>query len=218
MSPTTNAESVSLLIDELMPRFDASRVDHLVVDGQPEAVFSAVRDADFVEAWTSSRAVRLLFAARAGAEWLAARARGRDPVAKEEIAAMRLADMPKHGEWVLLGENSPHEIAFGVIGRFWAGETVWRQTDSAEFAGFNEPRWARVACNFSLRPYGTERTLVSYETRTQGTDSASTRAFLRYWRLVSPLAGVVLRSQLSVVARAAQRQAQQFDEQSPVGG
>jgi hypothetical protein len=140
--------------------------------------------------------------------WLAARARGREPVAKEDIAAMRLADMPEHGEWVLLGENPPLEIAFGVIGRFWAGETVWRQTDSAEFAAFNEPRWARIACNFSLRPYGAERTLVSFETRTQGTDSASTRAFLRYWRFVSPLAGVVLRSQLGVVAREAQRQAQ----------
>ena len=43
---------------------------------------------------------------------------------------MRLADMPTHGDWVrvLLGEDPLHEIAFGVVGRFWAGETVWRRS------------------------------------------------------------------------------------------
>jgi len=114
---------------------------------------------------------------------------------------MRLADLPAHGEWVLLGEDPPHEIAFGAIGRFWAGETSWEQIDAEQFAAFDRPGLARIACDFSLRPYGGDRTLVSYECRTQATDDAARRGFLRYWRALSPFVGVVLRSQLRVVAR-----------------
>jgi hypothetical protein len=51
--------------------------------------------------------------------------------------------------------------------------------------------------------YGSHRTLVSYEARTAATDPASRRAFLRYWRVVSPGVGVVMRSLLRVVAREA---------------
>jgi hypothetical protein len=35
-----------------------------------------------------------------------------------------------------------------------------------EFAAFAEPGWGRIAAGFSLLPYGTARTLVSYEART----------------------------------------------------
>jgi hypothetical protein len=113
---------------------------------------------------------------------------------------MRLADMPSHGDWVRLGENPPFEIAFGAIGRFWSGETVWEQIDAADFASFAAPGFAKIACCFSLRSYGTARTLVSYDCRTLATDAAARDAFLRYWRPLSPFIGVVLRAQLGVVA------------------
>jgi hypothetical protein len=146
--------------------------------------------------------VRFLFAARGVGERIASAAAGRDrPDEPRPPETMRLADLPAHGEWVLLGENPPHEIAFGAIGRFWAGETVWEQIDAARFATFDRPGFARIACDFSLRPYGAARTLVSYECRTQATDDDSRRAFLRYWRALAPFIGVVLRSQLRVVAR-----------------
>ena len=57
---------------------------------------------------------------------------------------------------------------------------------------FDRPGFAKIACNFSLRPYGDWHALVSYECRTKGTDPGSTRAFLRYWRALSPLIGFVL--------------------------
>lgn len=53
---------------------------------------------------------------------------------------MRLADMPTHGDWVLLGEDPPHEIAFGAIGRFWAGETVWAQIDATRLRSIRRAR------------------------------------------------------------------------------
>jgi hypothetical protein len=65
---------------------------------------------------------------------------------------MRLADMPTHGEWVLLGEDPPREIAFGVVGRFLAGETVWAQIDAADFEAFTDPGFGKIACKFSCAP------------------------------------------------------------------
>ena len=112
---------------------------------------------------------------------------------------MRLADMPTHGDWVLLGEEPPNEIAFGVVGRFWAGETVWAQIDAADFETFAEPGFGKIACNFSLRPYGADRTLVTYECRTLATDENARRGFMRYWRPLAPFIGLVMRSQLRVI-------------------
>jgi hypothetical protein len=113
--------------------------------------------------------------------------------------------MAERGEWVRLGEDPPHEVAFGAIGRFWAGETAWETINAEGFETFQLPGYARIGCNFSLRPYGAAQTLVSYECRTQATDDVARRGFLRYWRPLSPLIGVVLRSQLHVVADEAAR-------------
>jgi hypothetical protein len=189
-----------MLLDGLLPLFDATRVEHRVIAGEVAAVYEATRRADFMRAWRESAVVRVLFALRGAGERVAALARRRAPVPPPEIESMRLADMPAHRDWVLLGEAPPREIAFGAIGRFWAGETAWEQIDATDFSAFVRPGVGKMGCNFSLRPYGSERTLVSYEARTHGTDETSRRGFLRYWRPLSPFIGVVMRSQLGVVA------------------
>jgi hypothetical protein len=198
----TALATAPMLIDRLLPEFDAVRAEHLVIPGDVAAVYAAVRRADFIQAWRDSPAVRALFGARSLAERAVSAARGRRFAEPPAPASLRLADLPARGEWVLLGEDPPHEIAFGTVGRFWAGETKWLELDADEFAAFAEPGYARIACNFSLRPYGAARSLVSYECRTLATDAASRRAFLRYWRPLSPFIGVVLRAQLGVVAQA----------------
>jgi hypothetical protein len=55
-----------------------------------------------------------------------------------------------------------------------------------------------------LRPYGDRRTLLSYEARTHATDEAARRGFLRYWRVVSPGVGIVLRGTLVYIAGLAE--------------
>jgi hypothetical protein len=100
---------------------------------------------------------------------------------------------------VLLGEDPPNELAFGVVGRFWAGETVWEKIDAANFGPFAEPGLGKIACNFSLRRYGPGRTVVTYECRTLATDEDARRGFMRYWRPLSPFIGLVMRSQLRVI-------------------
>lgn len=204
LAPVTQATSAPpMLLDDLMPRFDAVRVEHRVIGGSIEVAYEAVRHADFLRAWRESATVRALFAARSIGERAIAAARRRAFAEPPTPATMRLAELPIYGDWVLLGAEPPSEIAFGVIGRFWAGETVWLEIDASDFATFDRPGFARIACNFSLRPYGASRTLVSYECRTQTTDETSRAAFMRYWRPLSRFIGVVMRSQLRVVASQA---------------
>jgi hypothetical protein len=193
--------SESLIIEQLLPECDAVRREHLVVSGSREQVFEAARQADFLDAARDSHLVRFLFGARSLAQHAVAavsRTDFEEPPAPERL---RLTELPRHGDWVLLGENPPEEIAFGAIGRFWAGETAWEQIDAADFQSFDKPGFAKIACDFSLRSYGADHTLVTYECRTLGTDPKSTKAFLRYWRPLSPAIGVVLRSQLAVIAK-----------------
>ena len=56
---------------------------------------------------------------------------------------MRLGDLPAHGDWVKFSDDPPWELTFGVIGRFWGGETVWETIDAADFAAFDAARGSR---------------------------------------------------------------------------
>lgn len=188
-------------LDEVVPAWDATRIEHRVIDAPRPAVFAAACDLDFLDVPRQIPAVRLLFGARAAGERAVAAIRRRPPAADDEPASMRLGDLGAEGEWVGLGETPDAEIAFGAIGRFWGGETAWRAIAADEFAGFAEPGYARIGCNLSFRDYG-PRTLVSYEARTAATDVAARAAFLRYWRVVAPFVGVVMRGTLRVLDRA----------------
>ena len=162
-------------------------------------MYRAVLEADFLDTWRRSAAVRFLFAARALGERTISALRRRPYGPPGEPAGLRLADLTEHGDWVRLGENPPNEVSFGVIGRFWAGETVWETIDAAQFSTFDQPGYCKIACSFSLRRYGVGRTLVSYECRTLATDAAARKGFLRYWRPLSPFIGLVLRAHLRAI-------------------
>ena len=73
-----------------------------------------------------------------------------------------------------------------------------------QFAAFAEPGWGRIAAGISLRPFGDTRTLVSYEARTATHDPAAARGFERYWRLVRPFVGTIMRATLRAVRDSAE--------------
>jgi hypothetical protein len=188
-----------MLLKSLLPRYDATRIERRVLTDRPTAVWEAVLDADFARTAEEVPAVRFLFGMRSAAERAVAAVRGRPAPAAPAVESMRLAELPSRGEWVALAQDPPREIAFGAVGRFWAGETVWEEIHAAEFATFDEPGFAKIACSFHVWPCGPSSTLVTYECRTLATDPAARRAFLRYWRPLSPFIGVVLRAQLSTI-------------------
>jgi hypothetical protein len=189
-----------LRLDKQMPDWDVTRIERRVIDATPEKVFDAALNTDFVDAVRHSRGVQVLFAMRAVAERVATAVRRRPPV-RAAAATLRVGALPLRGEWVTLGQDWPNEIAFGAIGRFWAGETKWLISDASVFGSFEQPGFAKIACHFAFRRLGDGRTLVTYEARTKATDATSRRAFLRYWHLVSPFVGVVMRSMLATIDR-----------------
>ena len=101
--------------------------------------------------------------------------------------------------WVSLGLVPRHEIALGAVGRFWTPSIEWHDVPAAAFPTFAEPGWGRIAVSFSLRDYGARRTLTTYECRTAVPDAESRKAFLRYWRLIRPFVGHIMRATLQTL-------------------
>jgi hypothetical protein len=117
-------------------------------------------------------------------------------------------DGPALEGWLALGESEEREITLGAVGRFWQPAIQWYDVTSmtpARFAAFDEPGWGRIAANFSLRHYGTPRTLISYEARTATGDPQSARRFGRYWIVVRPFARSIMRATLDTLRRDAER-------------
>jgi hypothetical protein len=190
-----------VLIDDVMPEFDAVRTEHRIVEMPIDAAWDATLNADFVETARQSKVVRSLFALRTAGERAIQTVTRNTPGPEPERQSWRLRDMSSEGDWILLATDPPHEIVFGVIGRFWAGETVWERSTPESFRKFDAPGFARIAADFSLREYGAGRTLISYECRTATTSDDARKAFLRYWRPMSPFIGMVLRAQLKLIGR-----------------
>ena len=203
-----------MLLDQQVPEWDARRVERRIVHAPADVVLRSAMTVDFLDAVRRSAVVTFLFAMRSTAERLVAAVRRRPFAGPPTPTSLRLIDLPATGEWVRLGET-PSEVTFGVVGRFWGGDTRWSTIDATDFAGFSQPGFARIGCNIAVRKLDDERSLLTYEARTKATDDASRRAFLRYWRIVSPFVGVVMRSTLSVIAQRAARLAQNEREIAP---
>jgi hypothetical protein len=109
---------------------------------------------------------------------------GRTTTPPPEPAKLKLVDIPGHGTWVKLGE------------------------DGADFAHFSVPGNAKIGCHILVAPEN-GGTSIAYQARTSATDAASRRGFLRYWRFVSPMIGVVMRATLSAIATNAARMSQE---------
>lgn len=203
--PREAAPTRPLRLDHCMPIWDATRVERRVIDATPERLYDVALNTDFLDAVHSSRSVRILFALRAAADRVVTSLRLRPRPRSRPPRAMRVGALPLRGEWVTLGQDWPREIVFGAIGRFWAGDTKWLKTDASAYRNFDAGGFAKIACHFLFRPLGNGQTLVTYESRTSTTDVGSRRAFLRYWRVVSPCVGVVMRAMLAAIERNAKR-------------
>jgi hypothetical protein len=193
------------LLDHLVPWWDATRVESRLLDAPPDVVYHAALNADMIAAVRRHGVVRFLFSFRAGIERAVSFVLRRPAVAPPAPVTLRLADLTSRGEWVILATDPPNELAFGAIGRFWAGATRWQRIDAEEFESFERPGLARIGCNLLLRPVPEGRTMITYEARTQAIDKSARRGFSRYWVVVSPMVGLVMRAFLSEVERGLAR-------------
>jgi hypothetical protein len=193
----------AMLIDRFLPTFAFDIVESVVIDADVATTWRALLDTDLMQVHTPL--MDAAFWVR-GLPVRVTTALGRTPPAAPPPASLKLGGEIDLEGWVGLGTAEQREVAFGAVGRFWEPNITWKQMASPEeFAAFDEPGWGKIAANFSLRPYGAHRTLLSYEARTATPDPDSRRRFARYWRLVRPFVGHIMRAALHEVRAIAER-------------
>jgi hypothetical protein len=186
----------TMIIDERMPRYDVVCRAHQVVSADPETTWRAARELDFMTVHTP------LMDAAMWVRGLPARLRRREPPATGRLCLAAGDGLPG---WLSLGERDGAETAFGAVGKFWLGTIEWRDVPLVGFAGFAEPGYGKIACNFSVRPYGAEQTLLTYECRVATTGPAARRRFGAYWLVVRPFVAHIMRATVKAIARDAYR-------------
>jgi hypothetical protein len=198
--------SPELLLDRYLPEFDVTVAEHLVVGAEVATAWQALCDLDLMRVHTPLMDAALWVR---GLPDVVASTLGRDRPPQPPPPELRLRGTgPGLPGWLPLGEVEGEQIAFGAVGRFWQPEIDWYDVSDmspGDFAVFGEPGWGRIGACFSLRPYGRTRTLVSYEARTATPDPESARRFRRYWLLVQPFVGHIMRATLESLRQGAER-------------
>jgi len=196
MMTANDAEGV--LIDAAMPLFDAVIAEHAIVVADPATTFDAARTLDLLTVRTPLLAASMWIRALP-ARWVG---RAAPPLPQLVVATGGLPG------WLVLGERPGREIAFGAVGKFWQPVIEWRDVPPSEFADFSEPGWGKIAGNFSVVRCGEHSTLLTYECRTLTTDPEARGRFLRYWRLIRPFVGHIMRATVRKIKADAERSAQ----------
>jgi hypothetical protein len=187
-----------LLLDRQLPRFDARRFDAILVEAGTERTYQAVRSLDVDEVSRTIPFMSLMGKARG----LPARfgRSGRGAPAPEALSAEQYREA-----FLPIAEQPGVEVVLGMIGKFMTPTQMeFRRFQAAEFAGFDQPGYGKVAFNFLVLPYGAGRCLLCTETRTATTDPVSARRFHRYWKVVGPFAGYIMRHWLTLAKQHAE--------------
>lgn len=190
-----------LLLDRQLPRFEARTISTVVVDAGRQETYRAVRALDPDQVWQTVPFMRLMAAVRELPARIWARPREAAPSASEALSAEQYRQA-----FLVLDEELGVELVMGMIGKFMSPTQMeFRRFDPPEFAGFSEPGYGKVAFNFLVLPYGTGRSLLSTETRTATTDPVSAQRFRRYWMVIGPFAGYIMRHWLTLAKQHAEQ-------------
>ena len=197
-----------LLINGQLPRFDARSFSAVVVDATPEATYRAVRSLDPGQVGRTVPFMQLMGRMRALPARIGSRHRpgtGSQPEAlsSEQPEALS-SEQPE--AFLALAEEPGVEFVIGVIGKFSSPtELGFRRFQPAEFAGFAEPGFGKVAISFLVLPYGASRSLLCAETRTVITGAETARRFRRCWTAIGPFAAYIMRHWLALAKQNAER-------------
>src|SRR5512133_1097348 len=134
--------SESRFAEEFLPISDVSDAVAVVVDAARRVAWQALLDVDLLGLGREAPLVGMLGALRMLPEIVGHLLHGERPARPPE--SMRLRDLPSipmyEGGWILLGERPGHEIALGLVGKFWRPVIEFAPVASAdEFRAFDEP-------------------------------------------------------------------------------
>jgi hypothetical protein len=197
-------ELEALGIDEVLPRFDVNVVQHVVVNADPVTTYHALLRADLA----ANPVVTLLVRIRDLPNRLRHPQHSKRPHGRFTLADAVASDFG----WVRMRDEPGVELLAGLVGKFWRRDYEVVTVQPEEFAGFARPGYAKTVAALSMRPYGRDRTLLSYESRTATTDARSRRLFAAYWFVLRPFVTQLLRA----VLVAAKQEAEQTRTRSPL--
>lgn len=195
----SDTDQDALVLDEYLPEYDVTKVRSVVVDAPVEVTYQAIETADLTQTGAISAVLNAL---RALPETLRALT-GAQPAAPTPDR-VTFGDIDDAEGWVRLAREADREFVFGAVGRFWQPTIEWRDVDATAFTDFDEPGWGKIGASISVRPYGRDRSLLTFEARTATTDPESRRRFRRYWLLIGPFAGFVMGRALDRIATDAE--------------
>jgi hypothetical protein len=194
--PAEAARGAALLLERLLPSFVFSDVFMKEVRADSAATYASAMQIDAL--MRKDPRIRILgwlrVAPAALARWLGRRRSSR-PETRELESPFKL-----------LAERPGQEYTVGLIGQLWKAKLQLTQFSAEGFAAFDRPGVAKVIVDYLVHPWGSGRSLLVVEVRTATTDAASRQRFRRYWRLLKPFAGLVMRRQLSLIRADAERQ------------
>jgi hypothetical protein len=200
-----------MLVDDLMPVYDVSDSVAAIVHADLATTWEALMDVDLIEVGRRRPLVAALGALRALPEMVSHLFHGEFRASSPTLLRLRdLAAVPmREGGWILLGEHTRHEIALGLIGKFWHPVIEFADIAPGQFGGFAEPGFAKTIYSLSVRRVDAAHTLVTGTMRTAGTDEQARRWFRRYWTLgVGSGAHVLVNGLIDTVRELAETRAE----------
>lgn len=183
------------VLDSFIPVFEVVDRHAVRVAAPAPTALAAACDADP----GASLVVRAIFAARA--RLLGA---GAAPLPPGGL----VAQLRGYG-WGVLAELPGREIVLGTVTRPWEADVVFRSLPPAEFAGFAEPGFVKIAFCLRVEPLGADSSRLSTETRVATTDARSRRIFRRYWAAFSAGIHLIRPLLLNVARNEAERRARE---------
>jgi hypothetical protein len=124
-----------------------------------------------------------------------------------EARLLGLVEQARAWGWGVLAEHPGREIVFGGVTQPWLANPAFRALPPAEFRGFDEPGYVKIAWTLRADPIGATKSIVRTETRVATTDLRSRAKFRRYWSLVRPGTALIRRLGLRLVKTEAERRA-----------
>lgn len=212
MTMNTGSDANSMLVDDFLPSYDISDSVATRVEADPESTWDALSAVDLIEVGRRKPLVGLLGALRILPEVVSHAIHGeRPPSSPGQMRLRDIAELPAdQGGWVLLGERRNHEIALGLVGKFWRPVIPYANVTREEFRDFAEPGYAKTVYSIAVEPEAEGRSgcLLSGTMRTATTDEHARRWFRRYWTLgVGSGAHVLVGGLLDLTREAAERKA-----------
>lgn len=154
----------------------------ILVNGQPSAILDAVQGFDPTE----DRLISVLL----GLRQLPHKIIGRKADARESFGLK---------DFTLL-ERSDHQMAFGLVGRFWRLDFGLEQiADGRAFTAFSRPGVAKLVMSFNTDRIDEGHTRLSTQTRIFCPDRSTHLLIAAYWTIIRIASGVIRQRMLRQV-------------------